>query len=462
MSEKKNIVLDVIDVDGRMQAILPEASIHAEKVGTVDSSPAMTPAPAPREVDEGYPWAPWGSSDRLPTDIRQKIEKVPMAGFAIYRLVQMMFGNGIAYYRNSDLVDGPKVRRAYIPAVERFLRDNRINTSFLPAQFADYRLLMNSFCEMIFSNDRREVVRVYHKPAEHCRLAKHDQQLARSKYLLFSPDFGLGYGSGIDYGRVRGIPLLPWWDQDNYLARFRGYKIAWHSRFETPGIFYYARPWWIGLFRKNGWIDASVAVPEVVNSMMRNQVRLKYQILIPESYFRIRHQNWDSYTDDERNKIIDTLIATLNNALSGTKNAYTSIVTVFKQNEVTGDAFGKIEILAVDDKLKKDAWVPSSEKADAQIVQGLGLHPSQVGLAPEGGKMGAGSGSDQRESFNTGITVNTIDQDIVLEPLNWIAQYNARNNPDWDITFFIDHTHHTTTNNQETGLATSETTIELT
>jgi hypothetical protein len=120
-----------------------------------------------------------------------------------------------------------------------------------------------------------------------------------------------------------------------------------------------------------------------------------------------------------------------------------------------------VEIIAVDDKVKKDAWVPSSNAADAQIVQGLGLHPSQVGLQPEGGKMGAGSGSDQRESFNTGITVNTIDQNILLEPLNWIATYNAQVDPEWDVTFFIDHTYHTTTNKQEDGMQPTETTIEV-
>ena len=104
--------------------------------------------------------------------------------------------------------------------------------------------------------------------------------------------------------------------------------------------------------------------------------------------------------------------------------------------------------------------MPSSDKADAQIVQGLGLHPSQVGLSPQGGKMGAGSGSDQRESFNTGITLNTMDQLIVLEPLNWLARFNAQSDPDWDVTFFIDHTHHTTTNDQESGLKESDTTIQ--
>lgn len=204
-------------------------------------------------------------------------------------------------------------------------------------------------------------------------------------------------------------------------------------------------------------MDVSASVPEVVQSMMKNQVRLKYQILIPESYFKIRHQDWENgYTDEKRRQIIEAFTKKLNEQLSGTTNAYQSITTVFKQDEFGKEAFGKIEIIAIDDKIKKDSWVPSSAAADAQIVQGLGLHPSQIGLASEGGKMGAGSGSDQRESFNTAITTNTIDQDIILEPLNFVADFNR-----WDVTFMVDHTYHTTTNNQESGLQHSNTTTQM-
>ena len=144
-----------------------------------------------------------------------------------------------------------------------------------------------------------------------------------------------------------------------------------------------------------------------------------------------------------------------------------TISAVFREDQMSRQSRGKIEIIAIDDKVKKDGWVPSSNAADAQIAQGMGLHPSQLGLAPEGGKMGAGSGSDQRESYNTVITTNTIDQQILLEPLNWAAQYNARRggdqivDPEWDVTFYIDHTMHTTINNQESGLQPAEGSLQI-
>jgi len=456
MKKKENkIVVDIVqDNNNRIHALLPEISTYRTP------RKEMTKAPIPEEASAGYEHAPWGKSDSLPTIIREKIEKVPIAGAAISKQIAMMFGNGLCYYRNQDLQNGnTKIQRAYIPEVEAWLKKNRIINKWVLPQLADYRYYLNTFSEIILSGNADLITGLYHKPAEFCRLSVQNEKTLHIDEVLYSPDFAFRLPPEDD--RVKRIPLFRWYDEEGFLQKLKGRKFAWHSKFETPGTIYYARPFWLALFRENGWLDVSTAVPEVVNAMMQNQIVLKYQILIPETYFQMRYQDWDNYTDQKKQEQIKALIDKINGSLAGTDNAFKSISTVFKQDPTTGADLGKIEIIAIDDKVKKDAWVPSSEKADAQIVQGLGLHPSQVGLAPEGGKMGAGSGSDQRESFNTSISLNTMDQEIVLEPLNYVAQYNARKNANWDITFCFDHTYHTTTNNQENGLDPTDTTIQV-
>lgn len=463
--EERKLQIPIIEHNGHLQAVLPSARFSTVPIMDGRNAPAVdrkdrpTPGIFPEEETAGYRWAPWGADDCLPSTVRQKIYSVPMAAQTIGQLTRMMYGNGISYYKNSDLVDGPQVQRAYVPAVEEFLRRNRILTHWLPAQLLDYRFYMNTFSELIFNRRRDQVTGLYHKAAEFCRLQVQDPTSGQIEHLYYSPRFANGYHPRPD--QYVAIPLFDWMDEAGYLERFTGYKCAWHSYFPTPGHTYYAYALWMGLFRKDGWIDVSAAVPRIIASMQHNQLILKYHILIPESYFEIRYRDWGGYTDDQRNRIIDKLIDQINATLKGVDNVYASIATVFREDAITRTPVGKIEIVPVDDKLKNDNWVPSSEKADAQIVQGLGQHPSQMGLQPSGGKMGAGSGSDQRESFNTGISLNTLDQTIVLEPLNWLARFNAQASSDWDITFIIDHTHHTTTNNQESGLEPSSTTIEV-
>jgi len=133
---------------------------------------------------------------------------------------------------------------------------------------------------------------------------------------------------------------------------------------------------------------------------------------------------------------------------------YTSILTVFHFDELKNQALGKIEIIAIDDKVKSDSWVPGAERANFEIVQGLGAHPTDFGLSRENGAMGSGSGSDKREVYNTGISLNTVEQQCLLAPLNFISRYNR-----WGVRFLIDHTSHTTSNLNESGLVPSKNTL---
>lgn len=448
------VVLDVA-MDTERNTWLPTVRT---RVNAALDQPQAKPARgeySPYEVT-GWDWAPWGIDNRFPTEIREKIESVPIAAQSIYRLAQMMYGNGIAYYRRRDLYNsGTNVKRAFIPDIEEFIQRSYIETKWLPAQYMDYRMYCNTFSELVFSADKRQVVRIWHKQAEHTRLSKQNTNTLRTEYLLYSPLFVNDVPRDEELTK---IPLFQVEEEDDFLQRLRGWKFAWHSYFPTPGKIYYARPPWMGLFKKSGWLDVAAAVPEVVNAMMRNQIRLKYQIIVHVDYFKARHPKWDEYTAEQREKRIDEMCRAIDESLTDSTNAYRSIVSVFG-TDAFGRETGKIEIIAIDDKTKKDDWVPSSTAADAQIVQTLGYSPTMMGLASERGGVGAGSGSDKREMYNILIGTNTIEQRIILEPLNWIARYNARANPDWDVVFFIDHTRHTSSNLREDGMDPSPDTI---
>lgn len=456
MDEKK-YVINVFEQEGKGFIALPESSI---KIGTTASQVQKKFDGTLAKIEtheDGEKWAMWGKCDDLPTRIRRKLCSVPMAATAIYKLIAMMYGNGICYYNTAELQQGTKVQRAYLPEVEMFLKKNRI-IDFLLAQFSDYRYYMNTFSELIFSRDKQQIVGLHHLSAEFCRVAKQSKNM-RIEELFFSPQFGDNLGAAPHHNDIQRLRLFSHidynFDRENYVPRLKK-KVAWHSKFPTPGHTYYAYPFWMALFKEDGWLDVATDVPGIIRAMQKNQVTLKYQLLVPESYFKIRHPDWDSYTQKDREKHIGDFVAKLNELLSDTSNQFKSITTIFRDDPSFANSEGKIEIKTIDDKIKTDSWVPSSSAADIQIVHALGLHPSQLGMSPEGGKIGAGSGSDQRESFNTAIQLNTIDQEIILEPLNFISEYN-----DWGVTFCMDHTAHTTTNNQEDGLVHSNTTIEV-
>lgn len=429
-------------------------------VPSVDTLSANTPVntkdeatrlEVPTALNYGWQWAPWGVNDRMPTILREKVEKVPMAGQAVYRLAKMMYGNGLYYFRTEELQDGPKVKRAYIPQVDAWLKANRINTQWLLPQFYNYRYNVSTFSELIFNRRKDYITNLYHLDSEFCRKSRQDRETLRSHYLYYSSDFGGLYHGSLTHGQA--IPLYDWKLGQDWINALPGYKMAWHTYLPTPGMIYYPTPPWVGLFKEKGWMDVSASVPEIVDSLQRNQMKLIYQILIPVSYYVSRYPDWNNYDADKKLELMNETSSFLENELTDTQNAGKSITTHYDTDRA-GNPMGKIEIIAIDDKLKRDSWVPSANAADAQISQGLGIHPSQMGLAPEGGKMGAGSGSDQRESWNSEINLNTPEQEILLEVLQFISMFNG-----WGVTFAIDHTHHTTINDQEDGQVSSPQTI---
>lgn len=441
-----------MQVGDKMQ-VLYDGTLPAGNILVSAEAADKTIPKTPSYILTGYRWIQWGDNDLLPTEMRQKIEQVPIAGATLDKKNRMTCGNGLMYYKNADLAKakGGVVDRHYDQRIEDFIEENRLQTEWFPAQVADYNLPYNSFSEIILSRDKRTATGLYHIPAEHARLAKPNTR-NRVEYLAYSQHFPFRTAQQ-DENRV-AIPLYRWYEKQAFLDSLLNPKMAWHTRFPTPGLLYYARAWWMGLFRENGWLDVSAQVPNIVSAMQKNQIALKYIIAIPESYFMLRHPNFNILPDEERRKIIDDKVGELNASLSGTSNVFKSIAYTFRENEITGAAMGKIEITPVDDKTKEGTWVPDSYAADAQIVQGFGMDPSQIGLASGKNNMGAGSGSDKRESYNLIITLNTPEQRIIMEPLNWIGRHN-----NWGVTFMVDHTMHTTTNDKEDGLKPSPNTI---
>jgi hypothetical protein len=475
------VTFDLFEVAGKAR-IARRPAVAGSLTGrtATDDNSTGSPRPAisdyPDETDIGYDYAPWGAfdgDDNLPNRIEAKFAKVSIAAQASLRLAKLMYGNGLVYFKEADLARTAQPERHYDPAVEEFLAENMVNTEWFFPQCLDWTRHWNTFSEMKLSLSRKYVVGLYHKEAPFCRLSKQDR-MGTIKYLLYDARFAWNqyqrYSQLTDTGNTVSestrsdfsgtatlLPLLTWWDARGFFDRLRGYTFSWHSRIRYGRSVYYARPPWMGLFLSNGWMDVAADVPRIVNSMQQNQIQLKYQILVEESYFKIEHPEWDSYTNEQRSAALDRFEDAINDKFVGVDKGFASILSVFRFDPLNTKELGKVQIIPIDDKIKRDSWVPGAERANFEIVQGLGAHPTDFGLKTENGAMGAGSGSDKREVYNTAINLNTIEQEYILGPLNFISRYNQ-----WGVRFMVDHTAHTTSNLIESGMVPSRNTIQPT
>ncbi|MNH20583.1 hypothetical protein D3C79_803600 [compost metagenome] len=90
----------------------------------------------------------------------------------------------------------------------------------------------------------------------------------------------------------------------------------------------------------------------------------------------------------------------------------------------SGEKMHGWEIIPIEDKLKEGAYIEDSQEASAHLMRAMGLDATLVGAGP-GRNMGAGSGSDKRIAFNIYVALLQPYRDVILEPLNFISDYNG-------------------------------------
>lgn len=400
------------------------------------------PTPSPysdQEVDDEI--QKWGDDNLWPTHAREKIEKSTTAYPLIARMVGMMYGKGLTYWR--EVREGNQIKYDFslIPEVDEFLLNNDIQYLMLE-RLMDYKFFGNIFAEFILSNDRKQITNIFHKEAEFSRFGTIDKSAFRIKNLMYA-------GNWDESPEPAPIPFLNRRDKNKaYIQKtFKENKFAIHSCLPSPGRSLYARPPHSGIFEKDGWLDFANSIPVLMNKVNQDAFDIKYHIQVPYEYWGRTVKEWDSLDQDKREEIIDTKLSEMADFLKDNKE--TAFITHYATDEITGKKTSGWEITVLDDKSKKDKYLTSVQEADTQVARAIGVDMSMAGIQSQISSNGAGSGSDKRVGYTNMIALSHADTLQITEPLRLVQYYN-----DWDkdIRFGFIHDFPTTLNDNSDGV----------
>lgn len=389
----------------------------------------------------------WGETNDWPKLARIKLEKSTSGMPLVNQIVEIVFGRGFTYWIES-VDDEGKIVRSFkkIDEIDNFFEENDIEY-FLAQRLMDLYISGNIFCEVILRNDLKQIVNLNHLEAEFCRFGaiKDGEQLSKIYYSGLWPANPKGEAT-------KPLDFLPRnvRNRKHIQEKFRKKKFVIQSHLPSPGRTVYAFPPHGGLFRDKGWLDYGNSVPEIMNSINDNAWNIKYHIEIPFDYWERVNKNWDNLDDKARKKFIDDQITLMKDWLSGKNNAGKSFITHFAvgidQKPIPGLKFNTME-----DKIKKDDYLTSVQESDIQIARAYGVDSSLANIQPQGGKMGAGSGSDKRTGFENMVNTTYVDVMVVTEPIKLAAQYN-----EWPkgLKFGFIHDIPTTLNEDKSGVKT--------
>ncbi|UOR06742.1 hypothetical protein MUN82_06485 [Hymenobacter aerilatus] len=405
-----------VRLNGALGAAAGPAIGAAEKPAGVEST-------TPIEKGQNGEIALWGDANDFPQQVIKSINSNTILPAVLDWKTRAVYGGGVVYGRVTgfDKDGNEQFQRVHLPEVETFFRRSNIKR-YAFESLQNIFTFANGFPELILSRDRSTITSLSTPDSAFYRFSVPTLKMPVPEWGYISanwPDAQPGDGY------TTRVPVLdPYGDAVQALRQDkRGFKFIYPLALPSPGQSLYQLAAWNSI-RKSGWLDVAQAIPEFKAAMFKNQLTIKYLIEADIRYWQWKYPDWDTLQQDQRRVIIDEELAAFEDTMAGNAGAGKTVMSVTIPDPQTGQQISVFKITAIDDKIKSGLHIEDSQEASSHIYTALSVDPTLVGISPGKG-MGAGSGSDKRVAFNTFISTHRFHQDLVLEPLYLVRDYNG-------------------------------------
>jgi len=375
---------------------------------------------------EALGFAPWGRMNNFPQKVIEMVSKSSIIAPTLDKKVCMAQGQSVLPVE-LDWDDQGKQKFTVVkdPEIFQFLW-HPSTEKYINEALTDLFWFYNVFPRLTFSVNHTKILKIETEEAPFCRWGlQNEYGYCDNLYVnanwprAFIDDPLTQTFKAINpyaYNLVLEAKKLK--NEDSFI-----YPVS----YPTPGKTYYQLAHWDGI-RESGWMQVIEAIPNFKKHMLEHQSVLQFHIELPDYYFDQKlGAAYTKATEPEKLAMRTKEMQTWNDILTGAKNAGKSIASIFKTINNGKDKVQGVTITPIDNKLKEGMLVDDNQEAMSNLLYALGVDPTLLGFAP-GSKMGAGAGSDKREAFL--IFLATVDpyRRKILEPLNFIAEYNGWKN----------------------------------
>lgn len=370
-------------------------------------------------------YAVWGRNNKYPHDLVDLNMADTTSSACLKFKISAHYGHGLFIYKKEVTEDGKEKKtpldlNLYPEIKEFFLRNDIENIQ--QAIITDFEWWNWYVLEMITgSNDgKKKVVQVNRIPVVNTRLGLQDRETGKIDKIYVSGEFG-----GIkEPSNVPEITLMD--KRDIYVdePQVSG-KLAFIGKLISVDRQYYPLPAWHSV---NKFLNLSLEISDWILSNINNSMNIKYHVRYPSEYFKNLHPV-SSYTTEELRKDAiakekSDLFGKLDEVLSGTANVGKYFHSAFDVYSNNGQPLG-FEILPIKNETNHEAYLPAFDTSAAAIANAHNAPLQLVGISLSKG-MGAGSGSDIRESFNFYMQMHVeIPRQTTLEWLYAVKKING-------------------------------------
>lgn len=374
----------------------------------------------------------WGDDNQLPYKVKELVEKNSVMSQNKLFNTLTCYGRGLEYMDAATM--GEKQPKPTTDSeIRMWLMRNNMKR-FFAEQVVDMKYYHFSVTVVILDRDRKNIVRLVHKDACHCRFTKADKKTGKVEYVLFADWYKTDHPDNIEV-----LPLLD--EQDPYgdlVVRCGGEdpmgifsnrasrnqtKFAIVTKMPGVGCQYYPIPadWALYL---DGWYDMYGLLTAVKKAKLKNGNNIRYHVEINTAFWEARaRSNGVSMGTPEFEEMKKTFLEEIRNYLAGSENSNKMLWSEFNSTP-DGKEQHYLKIDVVDDKKAGNEYNDDVAEASNVLCYSSNVHPNLAGATPGKSQMN-NSGSDKRELFTMKQALETLPHDMMMTVHNTIIYFNG-------------------------------------
>ncbi len=389
-----------------------------------------TPSPEALSVTTPEPWSNWGANNLMPQEIANDIENCGVLAAALDAKARIGTGKGMQPFMLKNISSDGKEELEWVS--DREIHDwLELNESFefaYDSSFDKHAYGWNCG-SYILNLGRNKITKAKRHDVYEARLEKKQPSgIINSLYL--SPDWA-GASTIYETKKQKRIDLLTEGnelaDLENRIANNSSkIEFAFVNRTVRNGRHYYPIP----LYRSNkAWIKIARSVPALKIAMYKNQITLKYLVIIHPKFWedKVGQVAWNKYLADEKKKFQEEYYDKIDVWLSGEEKSYKSLFTGGFMDIATGKFTPYVEVKEISDTMKDGKHLPDSGAANSEILFALMINPALMGAGNPGGNAygDTSGGSNVRESFLVQLMIMEAERRLNASVFNVVKNFNG-------------------------------------